>query len=427
MKKPLGEYRGLVALMSIGMFTLPGHAQTSGANGTHDPSRMIESDGKVYIYSTGGGGKSSSDGLVWASAPGLQPEGWAQWVKDWVPTTQGLWAPDGIYYNGKYYLYYSVCGPNYSGKNTAPCAVGLKTTPTLNSSSPNYKFVDQGMVVANNETTTFGSIDPAPVVDAEGNLWVVWGGGDTNPTDANAIWVTRMDNATGLPLKTDPGYSPPLTPGHPLIKGHKEGPYMYYHSGYYYLFWNTGSCCSGTNSSYKIHMSRSQSITGPFPDDKMLYQSNDALNIHGPGHIGIYSCGGEDRFTYHYYPNSGSILGENTLTWGSDGWPVAGTRVATPLKLGCATATTALNSKPKSSSEKTIQIQKTGLGYRILVPGAERGETVEILNVHGKRIGSFQTGVGWSEIPEAQLASGVNIIRMVLSKSEPRALILNKD
>ena len=46
----------------------------------------------------------------------------------------------------------------------------------------------------------------------------------------------------------------------------------------------------------------------------------------------MYDKCGASRFTYHYYPDTGgSVLGENELTWGSDGWPVAGAPSTTPL------------------------------------------------------------------------------------------------
>jgi hypothetical protein len=142
-----------------------------------------------------------------------------------------------------------------------------------------------------------------------------------------------LDNTTGLPLTSDPDYQPPASPGHPLEQGHKEGSYVYYHGGYYYLFWQTGSCCSGTASTYEINMARATAITGPYADDRIFYASTG--DVHGPGQIGIYSCGGVERFTYHYYPTAESILGENELTWSSDDWPVVGAVSTTPLNLPC--------------------------------------------------------------------------------------------
>ena len=106
---------------------------------------------------------------------------------------------------------------------------------------------------------------------------------------------------------------------------------MHYRNGYYYLFWNEGSCCAGTASTYTIWVARSQgSITGPYSGNRIFYAGGG--NIHGPGHIGIYSACGVERFTYHYYPTATSILGENELTWSSDNWPVVGAVSTTPLK-----------------------------------------------------------------------------------------------
>jgi arabinan endo-1,5-alpha-L-arabinosidase len=314
-----------VAVLGFVSIAAPVRAQTSGANGTHDPSRMLESDGKVYIYSTGGGTMVSSDGLVWAT--GSAPS----WNKSLLANNEGIWAPDGIHLNGQYYLYYAMYAADKSS------AIGLVTSPTLDPGSPSYKWTDHGAVVAGPAGSTFSTIDPCPVLDADGNLWLSWGGGYPFSTTANSIWLTRLDNTTGLPLTSDPAYQPPASPGHPLEQGHKEGSYVYYHGGYYYLFWQTGSCCSGTASTYEINLARATAITGPYTGDRIFYATNG--NVHGPGQIGIYSCGGVERFTYHYYPTAESVLGENELTWSSDDWPVAGAPATTPLQLPCAQTT----------------------------------------------------------------------------------------
>src|SRR5512137_2919121 len=58
----------------------------------HDPSTIIQCDGKYYTFGTGGGGLISGDGWTWsrgASRPG------------------GGVAPDVIHIGDRYYLYYS--------------------------------------------------------------------------------------------------------------------------------------------------------------------------------------------------------------------------------------------------------------------------------------------------------------------------------
>lgn len=316
-------------LAAVGMLALSSSAlaATSGANQTHDPSRIVESDGLFYFCSTGGGCASSTDGLVWKTTGLRIPI--PAWASDYLSGgNQGVWAPDLIVFEGRYYIYYSACGVPAAD---APCLIGLYTTPTLDSKSPSYELTDAGKVVSsphNDATYQFSTIDPGPIIDPAGQLWTSWGSGYGKDQTKTQLWLTRLDD-TGLPLASDPGYMPPTAPGYALQTGRKEGSYLHHHGDYYYLFYNTGSCCSGTASDYTIWVARSSSITGPFTGDKTFYASNG--DVHGPGHMGIYSSCGVERFTYHYYPTDTSILGENDLSWSSDGWPVAGPASTTPL------------------------------------------------------------------------------------------------
>lgn len=262
-------------MVLLGCFASPAAwAATSGANGTHDPSRMIVSNGKFYVYSTGGGSKSSVDGLTWTAGPGLFPNGIPQSATSVVSSNEGVWAPDVIYLNNQYYLYYALANTQND------CAVGLITSPTLDPSSPGYKWTDHGVVVSNTGSATYCAIDPCPVLDATGNLWLTWGSGYTKSSTDNTIYLTRIDNTTGLASSSE---SPTA---HPLEPGHIEASYLYLHGGYYYLFWNSGGCCDGASSTYEIHVARAQSITGPYSASRVFYQSTGL--IHGPGQIGIY-------------------------------------------------------------------------------------------------------------------------------------------
>ncbi len=316
----------LVALFAL--TAASARAQTSGANTTHDPSRIVESDGKFYFCSTGGRCASSTDGLAW-STTGLRITV-PSWSTTYAPGgNQGVWAPDIVLYNGVYYIYYSFCGVPAAN---APCVIGLYTTPTLDSTSSRYKLTDVGMVVnnpMNDATYQFSTIDPGPILDPSGNLWISWGSGYGKDQTQTQLWLTRLDT-TGLPLASDSAYQPPTVLGHALEPGRREGSYVHARNGTYYLFWNEGSCCDGTTSTYTIWVARSPgSITGPYSGAKVFYAGGG--DIHGPGHMGIYSACGVERFTYHYYPTATSVLGENDLTWSSDDWPVAGATSTTAL------------------------------------------------------------------------------------------------
>ena len=328
MNRPLVAL-GFAASLMAAAFGAPAQAQTTGANATHDPSRIVESNGKFFFCSTGGSCASSTDGLAW-SATGLRLAV-PSWSTTYTPGgNQGVWAPDIVYYQSKYYIYYSFCGVPAAN---APCVIGLYTTPTLDSTAAGYKLTDVGMVVnnpMNDSTYQFSTIDPGPILDPSGNLWSSWGSGYGKDQTQTQLWLTRLDT-TGLPLASDAAYQPPMVLGHALETGRREGSYVHYNNGSYFLFWNEGSCCDGTSSTYTIWVARSQgSITGPYSGNKVFYAGSG--NIHGPGHMGIYSACGVERFTYHYYPTATSILGENDLTWSSDNWPVAGAMSTTPLE-----------------------------------------------------------------------------------------------
>lgn len=310
----------------------------TGSTGSHDPSRMINCSGTYYIYSTGGGMMHSTDRLNWSSGtspfssfPGSRPPS----MKAFIPYDEGIWAPDVIFYNDQYYLYYAISSTNTGSANV--CAIGLITSPTLNTSASNYKWTDQGVVVstpANVPNTDTGAIDPCPFMDASNNLWLSFGSGYTQNASTPTIFLSRLDNITGLRSSADTNF-------YAIEPGHIEASYNYYHNGYYYAFWNSGGCCSGSNSTYTIHMARSPTITGPYVDKNGNANSSSTFlsstvvknsvngNEHGPGQIGILSEGGIDRCTYHYYPDTGgSVVGEETILWGADGWPSCGTDLA---------------------------------------------------------------------------------------------------
>ena len=311
----------LAALTFLTALHLPA-AELSGDIGTHDPSRAILCNGKYYVYSTGGGMKCSTDLIHWTSGPSPFPNRQLpDSLKTLMPKNQGIWAPDVIFLNNRYYLYYAVAATDKH------CATGLITSPTLDPSDPNYKWTDVGVVITEDDNVVHRSaIDPCPVVDADGNLWLSYGSGYANGTSATGptIFVVRLDNKTGLLLDPD---KPTL---YPLVPGHIEASYIYLHDGYYYVFWNSGGCCKGAQSTYEIHVARSKSITGPYVNKsgktggESFLKSHDG--IHGPGQIGILDLpNNKEIFTYHYYPDTGrSIMGMGTLTWDSDGWPVPG-------------------------------------------------------------------------------------------------------
>jgi arabinan endo-1,5-alpha-L-arabinosidase len=111
-----------------------------------------------------------------------------------------------------------------------------------------------------------------------------------------------------------------------------EGPYIVRHGRYYYLFASYDACCAGVNSTYKIRVGRSTSVTGPYLDSTgtpMLDGGGDLLlaghgRYLGPGGESVFRDGGQDWLAYHYYDaddNGTPKLGLNRLTWNASGLP----------------------------------------------------------------------------------------------------------
>ena len=262
MRTRLGIFLLLLAVSSASAGIL------TGSTGSHDPSRMINCGGTYYIYSTGGGMMHSTDRLNWSagtspfsSFSGSRPPS----MKAFIPSDQGIWAPDVIFYNNQYYLYYAI-----ASTNGLTCAIGLITSPTLNTSASNYKWTDDGVVVstpANVPNTDTGAIDPCPFLDSSNNLWLSWGSGYSQSASTPTIFLSRLDNTTGLRSSADTNF-------YAIESGHIEASYIYYHNGYYYAFWNSGGCCSGSNSTYTVHMARSPTVTGPYVDKNGVANSS---------------------------------------------------------------------------------------------------------------------------------------------------------
>jgi len=95
-----------------------------------------------------------------------------------------------------------------------------------------------------------------------------------------------------------------------------EAPYIHYRDGYYYLFANWGSCCNGTDSTYRIVVGRSEEVEGPYFDKRgrdmidaggsTVLRPRPNRRIVGPGHAGILRGGlsgneNRDYLSFHFY------------------------------------------------------------------------------------------------------------------------------
>jgi Glycosyl hydrolases family 43/Concanavalin A-like lectin/glucanases superfamily len=319
----------LLFLVSLLLCCLDASAQSSGPSlrgylYTHDPSTVTQCKNRYYVFYTGQGilSKSSSDKVFWSSGPAVFANAPA-WTTNAVPGFTGLfWAPDVLYFNNQYHLWYAV-----STFGSQISAIGLVTNPTLDPTDPTYQWTDQGPVIASTNGSPYNTIDPSFTWDNSGNLWMAFG------SYWNGIYIVQLDATTGLRIAPD-------SPTTQLAYNSSiEASYIFKRGGYYYLFADWGSCCSGVNSTYNMRMGRSTSVTGPYLDQNgasmvdnggTLFQQATG-KFTGPGHVGILSINGTQWLSYHYYdanawaPQYGAYgepaLSLVPLSWTPDNWP----------------------------------------------------------------------------------------------------------
>ncbi|MBC6607645.1 family 43 glycosylhydrolase [Hymenobacter sp. BT188] len=308
---------GLLLLVLSGLFSTNAYA-LQGLTGVHDPSTIIKDGNRYWIFATGQGiySMSSTDLINWTPSPRevFVNNAYPSWINTKVPGFQGnFWAPECFFMNGKFYLYYSC-----STFGSKVSAIGLVTNVTLDPSSPNYRWVDQGEVISTSSNSSVNAIDPAVFRDANNNVWLSYG------SFFGGLRTTQLNPATGKLLGT-PEFS--------IANGDVEAAHIMRHGNFYYLFINRGACCRGANSTYFAQVGRSASPSGPFLDKNGVDLNNNGgttvLNSSGryigPGHIGVLEEGGVSYVSHHYYDrddNGVPKLGLANLTWDATDWPV---------------------------------------------------------------------------------------------------------
>lgn len=309
---------------------------------THDPS--IAKDGNTYyVFATGkarDGGqfpvRCSPDLHTWTLCGHVFDEIPA-WIRERSPGTKELWAPDISFEHGEYRLYYaySLFGVNTSG-------IGLATNKTLDRNSPNYKWVDKGLVFDSKASDDFNAIDPNYIEDGHGGAWLSFGSFWTG------IKMRRLDPKTGLLSTADtklyslasrakPNPVPPqkFDPEHPVLPPDwtaVEAPFIIHHDKYYYLFVSWDLCCRGTRSTYRTMVGRAKDVTGPYLDktgEPMSQGGGTQLlgaNARwlGPGGESVLDENGRDLLVFHAYDATTGrpALQISTITWKND-WPEA--------------------------------------------------------------------------------------------------------
>jgi arabinan endo-1,5-alpha-L-arabinosidase len=282
---------------------------------THDPSIIKDGD-TWYVFGTNNGPertgelpiRCSTDLKHWQRCGYVFP-GIPEWIRKESPETKELWAPDISYFNGEYHLYYAFSA---FGKNTS--GIALATNKTLDPKSPNFRWVDRGLVLRSRVEDDFNAIDPNLVIDDKGLAWLSFG------SFWSGIKMRRIDPKSGLLSTEDsklyslasrkrPPNPPPSPPGLPGNWQAIEAPFIVRHADYYYLFVSFDLCCRGTKSNYKTMVGRSHNVTGPYIDaagTPMLEGGGTPLLVGnarwiGPGGESVLQQKDGDLIVYHAY------------------------------------------------------------------------------------------------------------------------------
>ena len=289
-----------------------------------DPTVVRTSDGTYYAYASNMERDSESQE---AMVPILRSDDLVDWTyigdafdsyPDWRDDDASLWAPDVNYYGGEYRIYYS-----YStwGSDDNP-GIGLATSDT-----PDGTFTDQGPVFRESDLGMTNCID-AEFRVVDGTPYMVWG---------------SFYGIYGVELTADGRDYVSGTTFH-LAGDNKEAPWIMERNGYYYLFYSTGYCCEGYDSTYEIEVGRSDSFFGPYynqngDDLRDLNDHHDGVAVvtgdsrfPGPGHNGgIQDDNGDWWMLYHAYDRRepeyvegtwNRVLMTDRIEWDGDGWPV---------------------------------------------------------------------------------------------------------
>jgi arabinan endo-1,5-alpha-L-arabinosidase len=325
-RKLLGCALALTALcvLTLGSRRLRAEAQAPSTNANrpvHDP--CIARDGDTYyVFCTGPGIpiRRSKDLVHWEAAGQVFPEPLPAWAREAVPGSTIPWAPDIAYFNGRYYLYYSV---STFGKNRS--LIGLVTNKTLDPRRKEYAWKDEGKVFESQRSDNFNAIDSNVLRVGKRRMVLTFG------SFWSGLKLVEADPKSGKPL---PGAEVRALARRPSPDA-LEAPFLVRHGKDFYLFASYDFCCRGVNSTYNIKVGRSKQPEGPYldRDGKPLLEDGGTSVLQtqgrfiGPGHCAILQEKGRDLLVHHFYDGESRgipTLQVRPLTWDKEGWPVAG-------------------------------------------------------------------------------------------------------
>jgi arabinan endo-1,5-alpha-L-arabinosidase len=213
----------------------------------------------------------------------------------WAKPTALLWAPRAVYYQGRYFLYFTATDTNVAGGGSA---IGVATGPT-----PHGPWTDSGRPVVAPEPGlgTQGAprwaYDPEILDGYDGKRYLYFG--------------SYFGGISVRELSPDGLSSDPATERQVTVPNRYEGCSVIKHDGFYYLIGSATNCCNGPLTGYSLFAGRSRSPFGPFVDregNSLLdgfVGGTPVISMNGnrwvgPGHGHYFrDFAGQDWLVYH--------------------------------------------------------------------------------------------------------------------------------
>ncbi|HEV7375522.1 MAG TPA: glycoside hydrolase family 43 protein [Pyrinomonadaceae bacterium] len=260
-----------------------------------DPTVMRASDGWYYAYATQTIINEKMVNIQVARSFDLvnwEHLGDALPIKPaWANQTQKFWAPHVSQFGETYYMYFSADANPLTGLCLA----------VATSKSPRGPFADSGQPLKCG--ASFVNIDPMAFDDPRtGKRFLYWGSG-FQPIRVQELAPDRVSFMPGSqPVELIAPIKDENTANYQRLI---EGAWMWFHGGYYYLFYSGDNCC-GDKAHYAVMVARSRSATGPFETLALgTGKSNSAILERNerwiaPGHNSVIrDAAGQDWIFYH--------------------------------------------------------------------------------------------------------------------------------
>ncbi|MEZ0536818.1 family 43 glycosylhydrolase [Caldicellulosiruptoraceae bacterium PP1] len=248
---------------------------------------ILKYNNKYYLYATSERGAGMSGGFeVWESPDlvNFEYKGFAYKSNEKSWGFDSFWAPEVLYYNGKFYLFYSAAGMIDGNKTLRICLA--------ESNSPLGPFVD---IKAPLFDFGYAAIDAHPFVD-NGQVYLYYSR-DCSENPTSDIYVVKLSKD----LKNTIGEAKfLLTPSQSWEIGAKwnEGPFVVKHNNKYYLFYSANFYAS---PDYSVGYAVSNNPLGPFIKAKENPILKKNSFVTGPGHNSVVKSPDDREYFIVYH------------------------------------------------------------------------------------------------------------------------------